>query len=92
MADVQIRNIRKRDRMNTHEHITHVGNIVSSNWIWSREEVIRNIEQKIDTFYVQENGHRSEVGIMRPADGRAPFLRTYADGYWNDNLLSLPNC
>ena len=71
MADVQIRNIRKRDRMNTHEHITHVGNIISSNWIWAREDVIRNIEQKIDTFYVLENNHRSEVGVMRPADGRA---------------------
>ena len=92
MADVQIRNIRKKDRMNTHEYITHVGNIRTANWIWAREDVIRSIEQKTNTFYVQEIGHRSEVGIMRPTDGRAPFLRTHSDGYWNDNLLSLPEC
>lgn len=92
MADVQIRNIRKRDRMSSYEHITHVGNILTANWIWTREDVIKSIEQKTNTFYVQETGHRSEVGIMRPADGRLPFLRTYADGYWNDNLLSLPDC
>jgi len=92
MADVQIRNIRKIDRMSSHEHITHAGNIRTSNWIWTREDIIRNIEQGIDTFYVQENIHRSEVGVIYPNDGRAPFLRTHADGYWNDNLLSLPNC
>jgi hypothetical protein len=92
MADIQIRNIRKRDRMNAHEHITHVGNIRSSTWIWPREDVIKSIEQKTNTFYVQETGHRSDVGVVYPTDGRNPFLRTYADGYWNDNLLSLPDC
>jgi hypothetical protein len=35
---------------------------------------------------------RAEVGVVRPTDGRAPFLRTHADGYWNDNLLSLMQC
>lgn len=92
MADVQIRNIRKRDRMNTHEHITHVGNIITTNWVWTREEVIRSIENKTNTFFVFENNHRSEVGVVYPEDGRLPFLRTHSDGYWNDNLLSLPNC
>jgi len=92
MADVQIRNIRKKDRMSSHEHITHAGNIITSNWIWTREDIIKSIEQETNTFYVQENSRRSEVGVVYPNDERAPFLRTYADGYWNDNLLSLPNC
>jgi hypothetical protein len=29
------------------------------------------------------------IGVVRPA-GRAPYLRTYADGDWTDNLLFLP--
>ncbi|MFH1233383.1 MAG: DUF3892 domain-containing protein [Patescibacteria group bacterium] len=92
MADIQVRNIRKKDRMNTHEHITHAGNIRTANWIWTREDVIKSIEQKTNTFYVQESGKRSEVAVVYPNDGRLPFLRTHADGYWNDNLLSLPEC
>ena len=29
------------------------------------------------------------VGVVRPP-GRKPYLRTHADGKWNDNLLALP--
>jgi Protein of unknown function (DUF3892) len=32
---------------------------------------------------------RVQVGVVRPATGR-PYLRTYADGDWTDNLLNLP--
>ena len=36
------------------------------------------------------NGHsRATVGVVRPATGN-PYLRTYTDGVWTDNLLSLP--
>ena len=92
MADYRIANIRKMDRMSSHEHITHVGNIRTANWILPRENIIKLIEAKTDTFYVYENNTRSEVGVVYPNDNRAPFLKTYADGYWNDNLLSLPEC
>ena len=93
MADCRITHIRKRDRFSHHEHITHVGNLLTANWIWPREDVIRNVEAKTDTFHVLDGrGHRSEVGVVYPTDGRSPFLRTHADGYWNDNLLSLPEC
>lgn len=53
---------------------------------------IDSIENKSNTFYVKDSisGKRSEVGVVYPGDGRSPFLRTLADGYWNDNLLSLP--
>ena len=30
-------------------------------------------------------------GALRPAYGE-PYLRTYADGIWTDNLLSLYEC
>ena len=94
MADCQITCIRKHNHMSSHEHITHVGNRITANWMWTREDVIQSIDQKTNTFYVLDprNGKRSNVGVVRPSDGRAPFLQTHADGDWNNNLLSLPEC
>lgn len=94
MADCRITHIRKPNRQSTHEHITHVGNIgnASGNWVWPRADVISSIKNGTNTFYVLEGGKRSEVGVVNPEDGRAPFLRTHADGYWSDNLLPLPEC
>ncbi len=92
MADVKVTCITKPNTQSPHEHITHLGNPVTG-WIWSREQVIASIEAKTNTFYVTDpqTGKRSDVGIVRPA-GRAPYLRTYADGEWNNNLLSLDQC
>lgn len=94
MADSRITHVRKPNRQSTHEHITHVGSIgnASGNWILPRADVIASINNGTNTFYVSEGGKRSEVGVVTPDDGRSPFLRTHADGYWNDNLLSLPEC
>jgi len=39
--------------------------------------------------HVGSGAARAEVGVVRPDNGR-PYLRTYADGKWNNNLLSLP--
>ena len=88
MADCRITRITKRNRMSAHEHITHVGN--PPTWFWPREAVIASINAKTNTFYVLENGSRADVGVVNPTDGRAPFLQTYADRKWNDNLLALP--
>jgi len=92
MADCRITCIRKPDRFSRHEHITHVGN-PEAGWMWKREDVIASIELKTNTFYVLDpnNYKRSEVGVVREA-GKLPYLRTYADGDWNDNLLSLNQC
>jgi len=77
--------------MSRHEHITYIGGV---NWKWSREMVIQSIELKTNTFYVLDpfTGQKAYVGVVRPRDGRSPYLQTYADGKWNDNLLSLPQC
>lgn len=93
MADCQITCIRKPNVNSKHEHITHVGN-PAAGWMWPREEVIKSIDNRTNTFYVLDprNGKRADVGVYRPNDGRAPFLQTYADRDWNDNLLSLPQC
>lgn len=39
--------------------------------------------------YVGTGSGRSQVGVVKPSNGQ-PYLRTYADGQWNNNLLSLP--
>ena len=92
MADVQVTCITKPDVYSTHEHITQIG---GAGWRWQREDVIRSIENKTNPFYVLDpaTGKRAYVGVVRPSDGnRAPYLQTHADGKWNNNLLSLPQC
>ena len=92
MADVQVTCITKPHPQSPHEHITHVGN-PSSGWNWPREQVVASIEAKTNTFFVRDpkSGKRADIGVVRAA-GHAPFLRTYADGYWSDNLLALNQC
>lgn len=55
--------------------------------------IIRNIDSGVDTFFVQDDrtGKAAEVGVVREA-GKRPYIRTHADGYYNDNLLSLSAC
>ena len=91
MADVQVTCITKPQPQSPHEHITHLGNPPS--WVWTREKVVSSIEAKTNTFFVRDpySGKRSEVGVVREA-GKAPYLRTYADGNWDNNLLSLNQC
>ena len=91
MADVRVTCIAKPNPFSTHEHITHVG---GPSWKWDRDMVIRSIELKQNTFFVLDpvTGKKAYVGVVRPRDGRAPYLQTYADGQWNNNLLSLPQC
>lgn len=49
MADVQVTCITKPHPQSPHEHITHLGN-PAGGWRWTREEVIRSIEAKTNTF------------------------------------------
>lgn len=92
MADVQVTCIIKPHPLSPDEHISHLGN-PRAGWRWTREEVIRSIDAGTNTFFVLDpyTGRRSEVGVVRPA-GRVPYVRTHADGDWNDNLLSLNQC
>ncbi len=92
MAYARITCITKSHPQGGHEHITHVGN-PQGNWNWTVEAVIQSIDAGTNTFYVQDDstGKRADVGVVRP-QGRKPYLRTYADGVWTDNLLSLTIC
>jgi Protein of unknown function (DUF3892) len=95
MADVQVSCIVKPNPHSPHEHITHLGNPRSTNggWMWTRDQVIASIDAKTNTFFVADpvSSKRAYIGVVREA-GKAPYVRTYADGKWNNNLLSLNQC
>ena len=55
----------------------------------SRAEIISWIENQDVKAYVEEGGHRVDVRVVKPSSG-PKYLRTYADGFWTDNLLALP--
>ncbi len=87
MADVQVKCINKLPRDNTHEGITHLG---GDGWKWTRQQVITSIEAKTNTFYTKVNGVRANVAVVEGKFGK--YVRTHADGKWNDNLLALYEC
>ena len=91
MADAQVTCITKPHPQSAHEHITHLGN--PPQWVWTREQVIASIDAKSNSFFVLDpySGKRSDVGVVR-VSGKDPYLRTYAGGNWNNNLLSLNQC
>jgi hypothetical protein len=92
MAEVQVTCITKPHPQSPHEHITHLGN-PRIPWEWTREQIITSIEAETNTFFVLDprTGKRSDVGVVRPA-GKPAYVRTHADGDWNNNLLSLDQC
>ncbi len=92
MADCQVTCIVKPHPQSPHEHITHIGN-PAAGWVWTREQVVVSIDGRTNTFYVVDpaTGKRADVGVVREP-GKAPYLRTHADGTWNNNLLSLNQC
>jgi hypothetical protein len=92
MSEYRVTCINKPDRFSTHEHITHIGNI-GDKWKLTREAAIQRIDSKQDAFYTVDSGtgKRAYVGVVREA-GKVPYLRTHADGKWNDNLLAQAEC
>lgn len=90
MADVQVSCINKQPRHDPYEGITHLGGPGGGGWRWTREKVIESIRAKTNSFHTLVNGNRGDIGIVEGPNGA--YLRTHADGKWNDNLLSLPEC
>ncbi len=87
MADVQVTCINKQPRQNPHEGITHLG---GSGWRWTRQQVVDSINGGTNTFYTLAAGRRADVAVVDGPNGQ--YLRTHANGVWNDNLLALPEC
>lgn len=73
-----------------HEHITSVqwrdpadGNTGQS----SKAEMVDWIKHKKGDARVTDGVNTVQVGVV---DASPPYIRTYADGKWTDNLLALP--
>jgi hypothetical protein len=94
MNEFEVNAVSKPHRQSPHEHITHIGNN-DDGWCMTREEAIRRIEARPQTeafFTVDKStGKKVYIGVVRQT-GKAPHLRTHADGKWSDNLLALPEC
>jgi hypothetical protein len=85
----QVTCITKSTPHGNHEHITSAG---GKGWNLPVTQCIAIIHEGVDGFYVQDDaGRRAFVGVVRPV-GRPAYIRTYADGVWTDNLLSLSAC
>ena len=90
MARRKVTCINKRgSHYDPHERISHIGNS-SEGWKLTEDEAIRAIENHTSSFYTLVNGREAEV-IVATHKGRK-YLKTTADGYRPDNLLSLPEC
>lgn len=78
---------------NGHEHI------VSYRWrnpsdgnsgTTDKPAMVAWVDEPANRAFVGSGAGRSEVGVVRPQFAQA-YLRTYADGQWNNNLLALPH-
>ncbi len=76
-----------------HQHITHIGGVGATAWRLTKESAIRRIDSGQEAFFTIEarTGYKVHIGVVRES-GIAPYLRTHADGVWNDNLLAQPLC
>lgn len=75
---------------NGHEHIVSYQwrNPSDSNTGASdKPAMVAWVDRSANHAYVGSGASRSEAGAVRPQVGQ-PYLRTYADGEWNNNLLS----
>ena len=84
--------VTKRDRHNVHEHIVEVGGIhLGIKWRKTQLEVITDIENKWESYYVIRGGARVRVLVSVSIYGHK-YIKTEADGLRPDNLLSLEDC
>lgn len=92
MSEFEVNCITKPNRESRHEHITHIGR--AGHWRMERAEAIRRIDTNQDSFYTIDatTGRRVDISVVRNDGGKAPYLRTHADGKWNDNLLAQQEC
>lgn len=75
-----------------HQHITSykwVNETDGGTGTSTKPAMVQFIEEKKGQAHVGTGSSRVSVGVVHPAHG-APYLRTYADQKWNNNLLSLP--
>lgn len=90
--DIQIKCIKKTDRMNPHERIQGVGGINPDGtpWYLSEDDAIAGIKAGKWRFWTTAGGKSVWVEVV-PHHIR-PYLKTVADGIHPNNLLALPPC
>lgn len=97
MSELRIRCINKDNgnHDNPHEAISKYGWINEANGnndVSTRQTMISWLRKESNKAFVKDNsGNIAYCGIRKSIRG-TEFLQTYSDGYYNDNLLSLPEC
>jgi hypothetical protein len=91
-TNVQVKCIRKRgDHYNPHERIEGLG---GDGWYWPEEAIIAEIEKpeysRQWNFFTYVGGKWAWVIVATHSSRK--YLKTDADGYAPNNLLSLPEC
>ena len=89
----QVLCINKSNRTNPHERITYIGGLNDNGQRWriTQEEAIQGIESNKWQFHVRV-GYRDVRVIVAVSAYGHKYIKTEADGYQPDNLLSLPEC
>jgi predicted secreted protein len=83
----QVTCITKKEHHNPHERIIGIG---GAGWWRAEDDAIRDVERDPESYYVSVGGKTVWV-IVATHNGRK-YLKTTADGYAPDNLLSLRDC
>ena len=90
---IRITHIRKPDRDNRYEAISHYGTSDTTDGTFSvieRKSLISQLEAKGLYAYVSEDGNQAICDIKD--NGNIRFLQTRPDASETNNLLSLPPC
>ena len=89
MSEYKVTCIRKNDRLNPYERITH---LAGPGWDGTQKEVISWILSKEHRFYVERPvGDIVWLEVARSRYGNL-YVKTKADGDQPNNLLSLDSC
>jgi hypothetical protein len=94
--NVQVSCIRKRGgHHNPHERIVGLGGLhAGKQWHMSENDIIAELETPVSTrrfnFYTSVGG--KSVWVVVAEHNRRKYLKTTADGYEPNNLLSLQDC
>jgi len=89
---VRITHVRFSTTTKTHETITHykwTSLQDDSTGSSPKPSMVEWIDKLGGQAVVGAGSAQVAVGVVHPTYGQ-PFLRTHADGTWNNNLLSLP--
>jgi hypothetical protein len=79
--------VNKQPRNDIHKQIENVG---GAGWKITQDQAIRNIETGTEQYEVVVNGMRTDVIVAIHNGNR--YIKTRADSYGGNNLLSLPEC